>query len=111
MVGNISPEYRHTNGDLDYGYRAREVGFQNWVAPGFAGSCRRNPPGLWADPTVPLRLRWSSVNSLKGVPLRQRYLFCRRHHGLGWPVDVLKLLLAVLFPGPWHWLKRVSGRT
>jgi GT2 family glycosyltransferase len=111
VVGNLSPEYRHNSGDRDYGLRAREAGFQNWVTPGFLGSCRQNSlASSWTDPTLPLRARWRSLNSLKGVPVRERYIFCRRHHGFRWPVDILKLLLRVLFPGPWQRLKRMTGR-
>ena len=108
-VGNISQQYRHNSGDRDYGLKAREIGFHNWVAPGFLGSCRGNGPELWTDPRLPLSERWRILNSLKGVPVRERYMFCRRHHGPRWPIDVAKLLLRVLFPAQWQRLKRLNG--
>ena len=110
VVGNLCPEFRHNGGDMDYGVRARKAGFKVWVAPGFLGSCRQNPGLSWADPSVPFSSRWRSLNSPKGLPVHERYLYCRHHHGFRWPVDILKLLLRVSLPGPWHWLKRVTGR-
>jgi GT2 family glycosyltransferase len=110
VVGNLCSEFRHNGADIDYGLRAQKAGFKIWVAPGFLGFCRQNPPSSWTDPSVPFCSRWRSLQGPKGLPLRERYTFCRRHHRLGWPVDLLKLYLRVSLPGPWHWLKRVTGK-
>ena len=110
VVGNLCPEFRHNGGDMDYGLRARKAGFKIWVAPGFLGSCRQNPPPSWSDPSVPFRSRWRSLQGPKGLPVRERYIFCRRHYQLAWPLDILKLYLRVSLPGPWYWLKRLTGK-
>lgn len=36
--------YRHSFGDIDYGYSATKNGFINYVAPGYYGYCSRNNP-------------------------------------------------------------------
>lgn len=105
VVGNLSPDFRHVFGDRDYGFRARKAGFEIWVAPGFLGQCRRNPCPPWADPSVPFSRRWHSVHSPTVYPLREQWIFCRRHHGWGGFVRTAKLYFRVLFPGQWNRLK------
>lgn len=111
VVGNLSEDFRHVYGDMDYGFRARKAGFELWVAPGFLGYCRRNPCPPWADASVPFRQRWHSVHSPTVFPAREHYIFCKRHYGWQGLVRILKLYLRVLFPRPWSELKRVTGRT
>jgi GT2 family glycosyltransferase len=108
-VGNLSPEFRHTSGDQDYGFRSRQAGFAIWVAPGLLGSCRRNPPPAWADPSVPIRQRWRMMHGPKGQPPLETYIFCKRHKRWRWPVFILKLYCRTVFPGPWNWLKGQGG--
>lgn len=109
-MGNLSPEFRHNSADQDYGLSARKAGFEIWVAPGLLGQCRRNLGERWADPKVPFRQRWRSLQSPKGQPLRETYIFCRRHNGWRWPLDILKLCCRVLLPGPWESLKRAAKK-
>lgn len=109
-VGNLTADMRHYGGDQDYGLRARKAGFAVWLAPGFLGQCRRNPCPSWADPTVPFRRRWRGLHSPKGQPMRETYIFCKRHYGWQGLISIPKLYLRVLFPGPWNWLKRITGR-
>ncbi len=97
-VGNISPEFRQSSGDEDYGLRARQQGFHLWLAPGFLGWCAVNPRPRWTDPAVPLRERWRSLHDPKGQPPYEIYVFGRRHHGHLWFLDLVKLYLRVLFP-------------
>ena len=110
-VGSLSADFRHNGGDMDYGLRARKAGFRVWLAPGFLGLCRRNSGPSWADPAVPFVRRWRGLNGPKGLPLREHYIYCKRHNRFGWPLDVLKLLLRVSLPRQWQWLKRVSGKS
>jgi GT2 family glycosyltransferase len=110
-VGNLSPDFRHIFGDRDYGFRASEAGFDIWVAPGVLGRCRRNPCPPWADPSVPLSRRWHSVHSPTVYPLREHYIFLKRHYGWSGLIRLLKVYLRVLFPNMWNWLKDICGRT
>lgn len=79
-VGTLDPAYQHGMGDFDYGYRAREHGFQVIVAPGTVGTCARNRvEGTPRDPTLPLRRRLDLLSSPKGLPRRQWHAFLARH--------------------------------
>jgi GT2 family glycosyltransferase len=109
VVGNLSPDFSHIYGDMDYGFRARKAGFEIWVAPGFLGQCRRNPCPPWADPSVPSWRRWRSVHSPTAYPPRESYLFCKRHYKWRGPSRILKLYFRVLFPGLWNRLKNVGA--
>lgn len=111
VVGNLSPDFRHIFGDVDYAFRAREAGFEIWAAPGFLGRCPRSPCPSWADPSVSFSRRWRSVHSPTVYPPRENYVFCKRHYGWRGFIRMLKLYLRVTFPGAWNWLKYVTGRT
>jgi GT2 family glycosyltransferase len=84
-VGNIEPSFRHQFGDVDYGLRARGMGFGVVVAPGFVGHCTEGAKeGTWKDPRAPLRKRWKDLMSPKGVPFAEWLLFTKRHYGWRW---------------------------
>jgi GT2 family glycosyltransferase len=110
VVGNLSPDFSHLYGDIDYGFRARKAGFELWVAPRFLGQCRRNPCPPWADPSVPFSRRWRNLHSPTVYPLRENYVFSTRHYKWRGLIKILKLYLRVLFPGPWNELRHLSGR-
>lgn len=109
VVGNLSPDFTHIYGDMDYGYRARKAGFEIWVAPGFVGKCRRNHCPSWADPSVPFWRRWRSVHSPTAYPPRESYLFCKRHYEWYRPIRFFKLYFRVMFPALWNRLKHKAG--
>lgn len=84
-VGNIDPRFRHQLGDLDYGLRARQLGFSIVVAPGYIGECGQNArAGTWRDPSASFAKRWKNLMSPKGVPVREWVIFTRRHYGWRW---------------------------
>jgi GT2 family glycosyltransferase len=86
-IGNMDPAFTHGMADYDYGLRARKAGCSVWVAPGFVGSCSRNPvEGNWDDVTLPLRTRLRKVASPKGLPPGQWGTFAKRYAGPFWPV-------------------------
>jgi len=95
-VGNMVA-YRHAMADTDYGYQARKAGFRILVAPGFCGTCPRNPgDSAWRDRSLPLRRRFARVVSLKGLPPRDWWRFCFRHGGCLAPVYFASPYLRVL---------------
>lgn len=56
VVGNLSPHYRHSLGDFDYGVRARASGFKIVVAPGVCGVCDANDARpLWLRAPTPFQ--------------------------------------------------------
>ena len=79
-IGTLDATYHHGMGDFDYGYRARQHGFDVVVAPNTVGTCARNGvAGTWRDPTLPLRRRLAMLESPKGLPRREWHAFLRRH--------------------------------
>lgn len=84
-VGNIEPSFRHQFGDVDYGLRAKRLGFDLMVAPGYVGQCTAGEAeGTWKDPNAPISKRWKNLMSPKGVPFQEWLLFTRRHYGWRW---------------------------
>lgn len=102
-VGNISPEFTHKIGDMDYGLRARAKGFPLWVAPTYIGECSRNPPPLWVNPEAPLKTRLKVLRSPKGLSPAEWIVYARRHAGIRWPLYWLTLYMRALLPGLWRW--------
>jgi GT2 family glycosyltransferase len=102
-VGNLDASFVHGMGDFDYGLRARALGFEILVMPGFAGVCNKNPQtGNFSDNSLPLRDRWRRIRSTKGLPLREWCIFCRRHAGVMWWIffvwPYVRLFLSSLLP-------------
>lgn len=84
-VGNLDGTFTHGMGDFDYGLRARRLGVEVWVAPGYVGTCPRNSrTNTWADPKLSLRERWERIRHPKGLPPLEWMVMARRHGGLAW---------------------------
>lgn len=86
-VGNLDPVFEHAMGDTDYGLRALQRNWPVVVAPGFVGTCGRNPvTGSFLDPALGRAARFRHIISRKGLPPRSWSHLCRRHGGWLWPV-------------------------
>jgi GT2 family glycosyltransferase len=92
-IGGPDRAFRHFIGDIDYGLRAGQRGFESWVAPGFAGTCEINKQRLTNASGICTVLRaLVSYSSPKGVQLddatiysfREWARFTRRHGGPFW---------------------------
>lgn len=104
-VGNLDPVFEHAMGDTDYGLRALRRHWPVVVAPGFVGTCSKNPvAGSFQDPALGRAARWRHIISRKGLPLRSWAHLCRRHGGWHWPVlfvwPYLRVLLSSAPRGP-----------
>lgn len=107
VVGNLEPRFRHQFGDLDYGFRAKQAGFDVVVAPGFIGECEENAAGRqWRNSRNGLGSRWKSLRSPKGVPFGEWILYARRHFGWRWLPYALSPYIKTFFytflPGSSH---------
>ncbi len=99
-VGLLDSAFTHSFADFDYGFRAHAAGFRVVVAPGFIGTCNDNPvDGTWRDRSLPLRKRWKHLNSPKGSPLHDWFVYCRRHLGPAWPLYVASPYVKTLVSG------------
>lgn len=106
-LGNLSQEFTHAMGDIDYGLRAKKKRIPIWVAPKYIGRCSNNPTPSWLDNSLSLRKRIRNLNGPKGLPPLEWSLFCRRHTGWRWPCKVLKVYLRVLAPTTWARLRGI----
>lgn len=85
-VGNLDSKFVHTMGDIDYGLRVRQAGFDIKTMPGCAGVCDHNAREMtYLDTSLSRRERWRRLRSVKGLPPKQWYVLTKRHCGLLWP--------------------------
>lgn len=104
-VGEIEPKFIHWLGDVDYGYRARKLGFALRLIDRPVGTCPSN--GIvesWKRPdSNSLGEYWHKLNSIKALNWRERLIYYRRHAGAGWWLGwALPYLVQV---GMFPWLK------
>jgi GT2 family glycosyltransferase len=99
-VGNIEPKFAHAMGDLDYGLRARYLGFSVWVMAGFAGTCSNNAEaGSFNDASLPVTVRLRKMMQPTGLPPSSWRVFTQRHAGILWPIFWLWPYAKVLVKG------------
>jgi len=86
-LGTLESAYAHGMGDIDYGLRAKQRGFELLVAPGYVGVCDHNSiKGSFHDSSLPFLVRMKTMLSFKGLPLKTWFTFTRRHAGVFWPL-------------------------
>jgi GT2 family glycosyltransferase len=89
-LGPFPSGFKHFLADIVYGLDASRVGLSLLVAPGFAGTCQ---PNNEVNPALDIRRRrrerLRSVNSPKGIPLRQQWRFSMGYGGLLGPIYFL----------------------
>ena len=86
-IGFLSPVFRHTGGDYDFGLRLRRAGGQVWQAPGHQGYCERNSIcGSSMDSSLSVATRVKRLLGVKEAPLVQRATYAFRHGGLAAPL-------------------------
>lgn len=100
VVGNMEPKFAHAMGDLDYGLRARQVGFSVWMMAGFAGTCANNAAtGSFNDASLPVAVRMRKMMQPKGLPVSSWRVFTQRHAGIFWPIFWLLPYAKVMLKG------------
>lgn len=85
-MGGIDGAYAHAWADLDYGLRARSLGFPIIAAPGAVGTCEREVgPKFWLRAKgLSVRQRLALALGPKGLPVESHARFLRRHGGRSW---------------------------
>lgn len=84
-IGLIDPIFRHSFGDVDFGLRAGKAGFRLIMIPQIIGTCATNPNlDYWKQGEDSLNAFLDKLNSPKGLPPKERIVYCRRHCGIFW---------------------------
>lgn len=104
QVGNLDWRFHHAIGDLDYGYRAKAMGFKIYVSSTYLGYCENNPkPPIWTRKEVSLIKRLKNLYSPLGYaePL-PFFHFEKRNFGVVIAVKhFISIHLRVFFPSLW----------
>lgn len=102
VLGNLSSDFTHAFGDVDYGLRARRNKIDLWIAPGHLAECSKNTQiRPWINPNESLLNRWRNMCNPRGLPPKQWLIYVKRHTGLLWPYYFIKPIIRLLFPKLW----------
>lgn len=98
-LGNLSPDYTHAMGDVDYGLMALKKGFECYTTKEFIAVCKNDKTvGSWCNPQVPLKKRINLLFSPKGLNIREYIIFRKKHWGWRWIIFALKAYMKTLSP-------------
>lgn len=97
-IGNLDPVYLHRWGDHDYCFRALKHGCSVWLAPGYLGTCEKNPTdGTWEDVSLPILDRIRKLNSPRGYQFRDYVVYTWRHRGSWWLIYLIWPYLKIVW--------------
>ncbi len=105
-IGILSDAFTHGIADYDYTLKAKKVGFDLVVAPGFLGSCVNDHGNNWKSRNTSLKERIAYMKSPKGLAYKEYLGFIKDHFPLSYPSAFLKLWIKTLFPFVWDTLKK-----
>ena len=102
-IGILSEKYTHAMGDIDYGLRAIEAGFDLVSTKKYVAICESNGSlPNWCNPKISLKKRWEFLHSPLGLNLKEYKVFIKRF----WPkiyfLSILKIYLRFLFPNSYN---------
>lgn len=98
-VGNLSAEYTHAMGDVDYGLRVNQKGYSCYTTRRYIGICPINQGiPLWRDPTISVMKRWKMFHSPKGLNMKEYNTFRRKFWGWKWVIFAVKAYCKMLAP-------------
>jgi GT2 family glycosyltransferase len=96
-LGSFHPAYTHAMGDTDYGYAAVRKSIPIFETKHFIGTCPRDhTEKTWRDRSLSVSDRLRLLNSPKGLPYREWFVFCRRNYGLFWLIKFLGPTIRIL---------------
>lgn len=99
-VGNMEPKFVHAMGDMDYGLRARYLGFFVCIMAGFAGTCSNSAAtDSFDNSSLPVTARLCKMMQPKGLPPSSWRVFTQRHAGFIWPIFWLWPYAKVMLKG------------
>jgi GT2 family glycosyltransferase len=99
-IGKLSPFFRHSFGDFEYGMRAKRVGVQLFLTKSFVGECKRNSwPPKYLNSNYNLWQRLQHLYSPLGFnPVESFYIEYKFNSLVKAVLVFLKIHLNLLFP-------------
>jgi GT2 family glycosyltransferase len=94
-LGGLSNTFTHGLGDIDLGLRATKRGIRIWLTRGYVGYCEKNK---LIPKAKTLLQRWKYINTPKGVPPYEHYVFCKSHVKILWPFVWISRMVKDLLP-------------
>jgi GT2 family glycosyltransferase len=89
-LGSFHSAYTHGMGDHDYGYAASRKDIPILETNHFIGTCPLDHiEKTWRDKSLSFLSRLRLLNSPKGLPYREWFVFCKRNYGVRWPIKFL----------------------
>lgn len=109
-VGMLSEDYTHTMGDIDYGMRVLNKGFNVYTSKTFIASCPTNKGfPTWCNPEKKLKERWQFLHSPRGLNIKEYNKFRRKFWGNRWLIYAAKAYLRTLFPTYYNKFSNIEG--
>ena len=99
ILGNLSNDYTHGIGDIDYGLRAAQNNFNCYTSKHYLATCpMNNSIPTWRNPDVTIFTRLKSLHSPLGMNIKEYIHFRKKFHGYKWLFYAAKVYLKILFP-------------
>lgn len=105
-LGNLSADYTHAMGDIDYGLRARQKGIGCYTTKRYIAVCPVNSTPAWQNPETPLKKRWKLLHSPHGLNLKEYNKFRQKFWGKKWIIFAVKAYMKTLFPAQYKKLSK-----
>lgn len=81
-IGMFHEAYSHAMGDFDYGFEAGRHGIAVWQTSRAIARCEGNAvEGTWRDRTLGRAERWKKIQSVKGLPPAEWWVYTWRNEG------------------------------
>ena len=105
-LGFLSDDFTHGMGDIDYGLRAIQYGFDVVTTRKFIGYCKLNESlPLWCNPKVKFAKRLQAFHSPLGININEYKILVKRFWPHRYFTTLSKIYLRLLFPRIYNALK------
>lgn len=107
-LNNLDEVFIHGMGDFDFGLRAKRLGIKSCVTNSTLGICDKNSKkGTYLDPDISLIQGYKRLFSIKGLPVKQWFIFTKRHGEKMWLIYFIKPYIEFILI---HMRKKIKNR-
>ena len=107
-IGNLSSDYTHAMGDIDYGLRALKHDFKCYTTRIYIAVCESTEKSEWSNPNTPFLKRLKLLYSPKGLCISEYLKFRKKFWKREWILYAVKAYLKVLFPKLYNKLSNMN---